>query len=66
MKSENLLMAMPGITEMIIILLIIILLFGAKKIPELAKGLGKGIKEFKDAKEEDKKEDTENKDDNLK
>lgn len=56
MKSENLLMllAMPGVTEMIIILVIILLLFGAKKIPELAKGLGKGIKEFKDAKEEGK------------
>lgn len=62
MKSENLLLAMPGVTEMIIILLIIVLLFGAKKIPELAKGLGKGIKEFKDAKEEGgKPEDAEKK-----
>ncbi len=40
---------MPGTTEMIIILFIIVLLFGAKKLPELAKGLGKGIKEFKSA-----------------
>lgn len=55
-EKSQLLMAMPGATEMIIILLIIVVLFGAKKIPELAKGLGKGIKEFKDAKEEGQKE----------
>jgi sec-independent protein translocase protein TatA len=36
-----------GSTELIIILVIIMLLFGAKKLPELAKGLGKGIKDFK-------------------
>ena len=40
-----------GITEIIVILLIVLLLFGGKKIPELMKGLGKGIKEFKDAKD---------------
>ncbi len=34
---------------MIIILVIVLLLFGGKKIPELMKGLGKGVKEFKDA-----------------
>ena len=34
---------------MILIFLALLLLFGAKKIPELARGLGKGIKEFKDA-----------------
>lgn len=34
---------------MIIILIIVLLLFGGKKIPELMKGLGKGVKEFKDA-----------------
>lgn len=34
---------------MVIIVLVILLLFGAKRIPELAKGLGKGIREFKDA-----------------
>ena len=38
-----------GGQEMIFIFLALLLLFGAKKIPELAKGLGKGIKEFKDA-----------------
>lgn len=40
---------LPGGTEWIIILLAILLLFGAKKIPELMKGLGSGIKEFKKA-----------------
>jgi sec-independent protein translocase protein TatA len=38
-----------GMQEILIILLIILLLFGAKKIPEMAKGLGKGIREFKKA-----------------
>jgi sec-independent protein translocase protein TatA len=38
-----------GSQEMILIFLALLLLFGAKKIPELARGLGKGIKEFKDA-----------------
>ena len=40
-------MGMPGGLELLIILLIVVLLFGAKKIPELAKGLGKGIKNLK-------------------
>ncbi|HAR20720.1 MAG TPA: twin-arginine translocase TatA/TatE family subunit [Cytophagales bacterium] len=45
-----------GMPEMILILLIVILLFGAKKIPELARGLGRGIREFKDASKEIKSE----------
>jgi TatA/E family protein of Tat protein translocase len=50
--------------EIFLLVLIILLLFGAKRIPDLARGLGKGIKEFKDArggvepKEEDKKNNT--------
>jgi sec-independent protein translocase protein TatA len=40
-----------GVQELMIIFLIIIVLFGAKKIPEIAKGLGKGIREFKPATE---------------
>lgn len=40
-----------GFTEILIIVGIIVLLFGAKKIPELMKGLGKGMREFKEAKE---------------
>ncbi len=50
-------MGMPGGTELLIIFGIIVLLFGAKKIPDLAKGLGKGIKNFKaEMKEDDSEE----------
>ena len=38
-----------GVTEILVILAVVLLLFGGKKIPELMKGLGKGVKEFKDA-----------------
>ncbi|QEC77838.1 twin-arginine translocase TatA/TatE family subunit [Mucilaginibacter ginsenosidivorax] len=38
-----------GAPEIILIILAILLLFGGKKIPELMRGLGKGVKEFKDA-----------------
>ena len=38
-----------GTSEIIIIVLIVVLLFGAKKIPELMRGMGRGVKEFKDA-----------------
>ncbi len=41
-----------GPTEWVLIILVLVLLFGAKKIPELAKGLGQGIKEFKNAAKE--------------
>ena len=41
-----------GPMEITIILLVVLLLFGGKKLPELAKGLGKGIKEFKKAKQD--------------
>lgn len=40
-------MGVPGPTELIILLVIILLLFGAKRIPELAKGLGSGMREFR-------------------
>ena len=40
-------MGMPSGTELLIIFGIIVLMFGAKKIPDLAKGIGKGIKNFK-------------------
>ncbi len=46
-----LLFGMPNASELIITLLIIIVFFGGKKIPELAKGLGKGIREFNEAKD---------------
>lgn len=55
-----------GMTEIVIIALVVLLLFGGKKIPELMKGIGKGVRSFKDGinsvadevsdKEEEKKE----------
>jgi sec-independent protein translocase protein TatA len=47
----QILFSMPGGGEWITILLVVIILFGGKKIPELARGIGKGIREFNDAKE---------------
>lgn len=38
-----------GLTEIILILLVVVLLFGGRKIPELMKGIGQGMKEFKKA-----------------
>ena len=49
-------MGFLGGQELLIILAIVIILFGAKKIPELASGLGKGIKEFKKASKDVKNE----------
>lgn len=45
-----------GAPEIIVILLIVLVLFGGKKIPELMKGLGKGVKEYKNAVNEVEKE----------
>ena len=47
--QEIFLSAMPGGWEMVVIALVILLMFGAKKLPELARGLGQGIREFKGA-----------------
>ncbi|NMM48656.1 Sec-independent protein translocase subunit TatA/TatB [Marinigracilibium pacificum] len=46
----------PGAGELILIAFVVVLLFGAKKIPELARGMGKGIREFKDATKDISKE----------
>ncbi len=46
-------MRLPGGMELVVIVVIILLLFGGKKIPELMKGLGGGIKEFKKATKEE-------------
>lgn len=51
-----LLIGMPGMGEWILIGLVVLIFFGAKKIPEFAKGLGRGIREFKDAVSDVKKE----------
>ena len=48
----NLLLFGLGMQEIIVIALIVLLLFGGKKIPELMKGLGKGVKSFKDGMKE--------------
>lgn len=45
-----------GVTEWVLILVVVLLLFGGKKIPELMRGLGRGIREFNDAKTNVKKE----------
>ena len=50
------LIGMPGGWELVLIVFAILLLFGAKKIPELARGIGRGIREFKDATREVNKE----------
>ena len=58
----NLLLFGLGLQEIVVIALIVLLLFGGKKIPELMKGLGKGVKSFKDGMKEidmDDKEDKE-------
>ncbi len=50
-----------GAPEIIIILVIVLLMFGGKKIPELMKGLGRGMKEFKDASKGESSSEPENK-----
>jgi sec-independent protein translocase protein TatA len=45
----TIILSMPGATEWVLIAAVVLLLFGGKKIPELMRGLGKGVKEFKDA-----------------
>lgn len=51
-----LLLSMPGESEWLLILLVFLLFFGGKKIPDLMKGIGRGIREFNDAKEHLKEE----------
>ncbi|KQC34476.1 MULTISPECIES: twin-arginine translocase TatA/TatE family subunit [Nonlabens] len=51
-------LGMFGVWQVVLIVLVLVLLFGGKKIPELMRGLGGGIKEFKDATKEDEKEDS--------
>lgn len=51
-----LLLSMPGESEWLLILLVILLFFGGKKIPDLMRGIGKGVREFNDAKQHVKDE----------
>jgi sec-independent protein translocase protein TatA len=50
------LLSMPGGSEWILILLVVLLFFGGKKIPDLMRGIGRGVREFNDAKENVKNE----------
>ena len=49
MIIDNVMLGILGGNEIIIILVVVLLLFGGRKIPELMRGLGKGVKEFKNA-----------------
>jgi sec-independent protein translocase protein TatA len=56
LSSFTLLLGMPGGTEWVLIILAVLILFGGRKIPEFMRGLGRGIREFNDAKSNVKKE----------
>lgn len=60
MEIQNLntilLLSMPGGSEWILIILVVLLMFGGKKIPELMRGVGRGMREFNDAKSSVKSE----------
>ena len=57
-----LLWAMPGVPEMLIILVVILVIFGGKKLPGLMRGMGKGIKGFKDEMSDDPKNESKDND----
>lgn len=56
MSNITLLLSMPGGSEWILIILAVLILFGGRKIPEFMRGLGRGIREFNDAKDSAKRE----------
>jgi sec-independent protein translocase protein TatA len=55
---NTILLGIIGPPQIIIILIVVLLRFGGKKIPELMRGLGKGVKEFKDATKNEEESDT--------
>ena len=55
-NNTLLMISMPGGTEWILIILAVLILFGGRKIPEFTRGLGRGIREFNDAKTNVRKE----------
>jgi len=55
MTALSYFLGMLGPWQIVLIVVVVLLLFGGKKIPELMRGLGSGIKEFKDASKEDEK-----------
>lgn len=54
--NSTLLLSMPGGSEWLLVVLVILIFFGGKKIPELMRGVGRGIREFNDAKNNVKNE----------
>jgi sec-independent protein translocase protein TatA len=56
MTNQLFLLSMPGGSEWILIVIAVLVLFGGRKIPEFMKGLGKGMREFNDAKNNVKQE----------
>ena len=54
--NNILLLSMPGGSEWILIIVVVLLMFGGKKIPELMRGIGRGMREFTDAKNNVKSE----------
>lgn len=56
LPTNTLLFSMPGGSEWILIIIVVLLMFGGKKIPELMRGIGKGMRDFKDAKDNVKSE----------
>ena len=54
--NNILLLSMPGGSEWILIIIVVLLMFGGKKIPELMRGVGRGMREFNDAKNNVKSE----------
>ncbi len=56
LSKPVLLLSMPGGSEWILIVLVILLFFGGRKIPDLMRGIGKGMREFNDAKDHVKSE----------
>ncbi len=61
MIAQNIFLGFVGMPQVILIAVIVLLLFGGKKIPELMKGLGSGIKEFKEATKDDEEKSEEKK-----
>lgn len=57
MNTVSLFLGMFGPWQIVLVVIVVLLLFGGRKIPELMRGLGGGIKEFKDAVKEDEKDD---------
>lgn len=56
LSNSTFLIGMPGVPELIVISVAVLVMFGGRKIPEFMKGLGRGIREFNDAKSNVKKE----------